>query len=422
MDLDRTSLPPWISGATVDAITAIQYSKAMPDGRMVHTGPRTRAGVLATIADAERMGKGTIAYFPPGFYDVGVGIPLAGYSCQIRGAGAAGTTADPSGTVFQATTQTGPVFDFTNWVAPQSFQGKVVHEGFHIIGSELADATKNNAGIRLKSVGSTIFRDISIQGTGGPCLEGVTNPGDQVYLCDFERIVFNTPVGAKANDVPYMVLDSPNSNRFRGIGFRSITPSADVGVSGALVITNNASYSGWDNVFDSCWMEYLHAPNGGALISHTGNTALFDGFSFPDCGKETGATGTAFARFLTPSVENAGGNTWRGVVPGSGGTATELDTGVDIRQSRNRVEGVKGYKGYNVTLASGVVNNYVSLGGSVSGATDPAVVDNSGNATNHVFDHTIAKPTVTGSRGSNAALASLLTALADYGLIVNSTT
>lgn len=34
----------------------------------------------------------------------------------------------------------------------------------------------------------------------------------------------------------------------------------------------------------------------------------------------------------------------------------------------------------------------------------------------------ITKPTVTGSRGSNAALASLLTALANYGLITDSST
>jgi hypothetical protein len=34
----------------------------------------------------------------------------------------------------------------------------------------------------------------------------------------------------------------------------------------------------------------------------------------------------------------------------------------------------------------------------------------------------IAKPTVTGSKGGNAALASLITALANYGLIVDSTT
>ncbi len=34
----------------------------------------------------------------------------------------------------------------------------------------------------------------------------------------------------------------------------------------------------------------------------------------------------------------------------------------------------------------------------------------------------IAKPTITGSRGGNAALASLLTALASYGIITDSTT
>jgi hypothetical protein len=52
-----------------------------------------------------------------------------------------------------------------------------------------------------------------------------------------------------------------------------------------------------------------------------------------------------------------------------------------------------------------------TLGGSLK------VVGNSG------FNNTapIAKPTVTGSRGGNAALASLLTALADYGLITDGT-
>jgi hypothetical protein len=34
----------------------------------------------------------------------------------------------------------------------------------------------------------------------------------------------------------------------------------------------------------------------------------------------------------------------------------------------------------------------------------------------------ISKPTVTGSKGGNAALASLITALANYGLITDSTT
>jgi hypothetical protein len=46
------------------------------------------------------------------------------------------------------------------------------------------------------------------------------------------------------------------------------------------------------------------------------------------------------------------------------------------------------------------------------------------NATGLGFNNSapIAKPTITGSRGANAALASLLTALASYGLVTDSTT
>lgn len=53
-----------------------------------------------------------------------------------------------------------------------------------------------------------------------------------------------------------------------------------------------------------------------------------------------------------------------------------------------------------------------------TGTNDFAIVGKSG------FNGTapIAKPTVTGSRGGNAALASLITALASYGLVVDSTT
>jgi hypothetical protein len=73
-----------------------------------------------------------------------------------------------------------------------------------------------------------------------------------------------------------------------------------------------------------------------------------------------------------------------------------------------------------LTLATGTKNFTivgsltVGLGGVTT--TTLAVSGNSG------FNGTapIAKPTVTGSRGANAALASLLTALANYGLVVDS--
>ena len=61
--------------------------------------------------------------------------------------------------------------------------------------------------------------------------------------------------------------------------------------------------------------------------------------------------------------------------------------------------------------------NVIGTGGTISTMLDI-------NTTGMAFFGTsaIAKPTVTGSRGGNAALASLLTALANLGLIVNSST
>jgi hypothetical protein len=64
--------------------------------------------------------------------------------------------------------------------------------------------------------------------------------------------------------------------------------------------------------------------------------------------------------------------------------------------------------------------------GSSPGYADAITIDSAQKVKLHGnvgFNNTspIAKPTVTGSRGSNAALASLLTALANYGLITDST-
>ena len=79
---------------------------------------------------------------------------------------------------------------------------------------------------------------------------------------------------------------------------------------------------------------------------------------------------------------------------------------------------------WNITVSAGnlVVNNLVS------GGSTPRINLGFGTAETKIegavgFNGTnpIAKPTVTGSRGGNAALASLLTALANYGLITDST-
>lgn len=357
------------------------------DGRLIHKGPKTLAGVQATLTAAEAIGKGTVVYFPSGIYDLGNGLSLSGYSVQIRGAGAAGTTTTPTGTVFYASTQTGPVIDWTGWVGPQpAFSAKVRHGDFWIRGSGVADPTKANAGMKFGLMSSATFADIAISATGGPCIDINPTPGYSFYLCDMERIILNTPVGAKANDVPYFRAIESNGNRFRGIGLRSILTSDDTGASGAVVIAGNASYSGHDNLYDAWWFENLHVPNGGTLVSHANNTNTIRDFQWFDVFKEAGATGTSYFRFTAPAIPNVGGNILSGVIPGKGTNALDLDMGVDMQQSRNRIIGTKGYRGTNVVIASGITNTDVDLGGAMSTATDPAVIDNSGNATNSVKD------------------------------------
>jgi hypothetical protein len=309
-----------------------------------------------------------------------------------------GTT---GGTVFYASAQTGPVLDFTGWVQPVNFQGKVRHGGFHVKGSGAADPTKVNSGVRLAAISSTCFADIAVSNTGGAAWEHVQSIGNAVYLCDFERIVLSTPISAKTNDVPYMFMNESNGNRFRGVGFRSLSGSADVGVSGAVVIVGNASHSGHDNKWDACWMENLHVPDTGTLISNAGNTNIHDGWQFFDCFKETGAAGTSFARFTAPTTPNLGGNLWRGVVPGKDTGTNSIDCGIDMQQSHNAVTGVKGYKGTNVIIAAGVQNTSVRLGGAQSTASDPAVVDNSGNTTNLIVDDYLQFSINTGGTGTD---------------------
>lgn len=357
----------------------------LKDGRTICRG-FSRADVIETLNAAEAKGRGAIAYFPAGVYDVVTTLSLSGYSCQIRGEGAAGTKANPRGTVFYASAQAGPVLNFDGYVIPTDVMtARILHGGFMVRGSGVADPTKSNAGIRLKTMSSATFADIAIRDTGGPCLEFVSNPGNGVYLCDFERIILNTPVGAAANDVPYLIGDEPNGNRFRSFGFRSMSAAGDCGVSGAMVITSNARYPSHGNLFDGCWFENVHVPSGGTLISLQANTTTISDTQLHDTKKEVGATNTSVIRLSAPSVANYGGNRITGTITGS--EPATFDTGVDVRQSRNSIIGVKGYKGANVTIAAGVTNTYVALAGAISGATNPAVIDNSGNLTNTYIDY-----------------------------------
>lgn len=354
-----------------------------PAGNDSHHG-RTKSYAKATLAGAlAAMGPsvGTI-HLSPGIHEVGNGLSLSGYKCSIIGEGAGYGSSAPEKTVIKASSQSGAVLDFRGFDWPNQFLGRVRFEGFHVQGSGVADSTKSNAGIWIAgdvqsdAAESYVFSDISISDTGGPALRL-----GYAYLGDFERITLCTPVGAKANDVPYLDARGANGNRFYGLGFRAFTGGNDTGPGGALRLVDSG-YVPHDNLFLATWFEGLHIPTNGTLINIQGNTNVISDTQFFDCPKESGATGTSHIRFVASTVQDFGGNIVRGVIPGKGTGATDPDCGISMGQSRNVVQGSKGYRGTNVILNAGVTNTTIELGGANSAAIDPAVVDNSGSATN----------------------------------------
>lgn len=348
------------------------------------------ATLNAAIAAAEARGAHTKLYVPAGIWDVGNGLSLSGKSVVIIGDGIGGLNeANPTGTVFFASTQNGPVIDFTGWLIPvPGFDGKVTFQGFLVQGSNVADPTLNNSGLKFSALTSATFSDIAIRHTGGPCIDMAANPGNAVYLCDFERMILQEPVAMATNNVPFFRANECNGNHFSRFGLHS--RGNTIAAVGAIQILSNASYSATDNFFDAWWFENLIVPTNGTIVAHAGNNDVFSDFQFFDCFKIAGSTGTCAFRLTAPAnSKNYGSNLVTGIIPGGGG-ATDLDIGVDMRQFRNRVAGLKSYRafaGSNVVIAAGVLSTYVELAGTYSPGY-PAVIDNSGNQTNIVKDTT----------------------------------
>lgn len=357
------------------------------DAERFKTGSRTDLqAIQAACSGATTFSQAAIVRLSSRTWDVGNGLSMSGYSCGLEGLGsghAAGVGGKPTGTVLYASTQNGPVLDLTGWLTPDSFRGMTSFGAFALRGSGVADATKANIGLKrgATALGSVNIHDITISQTGGPCLDLY-----RLYLSQVNRVTCVTPVGANANDVPYVVLRGCNANTISGLGFRSMSSTVDTGVSGAFVITDDGGSPSYGNAFFGMWFEYLHIPTGGTLINHQGCTNAFTDTSYSDVGIDAGATGTSYWTLGNVAHgANSGGNIIRGLIPG--GQAGTPQSGIVVYQSNNRIEGVKGYNGNNVTLNAGVQHTFASLGGAVSGASGTAFVDNSGNTTNVLMDY-----------------------------------
>jgi hypothetical protein len=334
------------------------------------------------ITAAEAAGPGTIVYIPSGVYNVETGLSLAGKEVVLRGAGAGGISRLGQ-TVLHAVTQSGPVLDLDGWEDPGSFTGRVTIGGFTLKGSGVGSQT-TNVGLKIGLISSTTFRDIAVMNTAAAGIYTSDGP----LLCAFEYITVNTPVDAGDDDIPYIYMEGQaNGNLFSHVGLRSSTADNDCGESGAWIMTGDGTNDPTYNQFHHCWAEFLHPVTDGTILSVAGNMNTINNFQCWDTNRaDAGATGTSFFRFRPAVNENYGGNLLLGVVPGDNGASASFAYGVIIEQPNNVIQGVKGYRGNNVYIASGVANCTVRLMGAVSGADTAAVVDDSGLTNNVVWD------------------------------------
>ncbi|HVX00889.1 MAG TPA: glycosyl hydrolase family 28-related protein, partial [Candidatus Babeliaceae bacterium] len=341
------------------------------------------------FAFATKVGSGVPVFFPAGVYTINGTLSLSGYSCGILGEAASTRSVSPTtgavgtGTVFKCINQTGPVIDLTGFISPANFIGNTVFSNFAVLGDNTPNVA--NKGINIPDIVTSIsLENILISNTGGIGLDL-----GKVYISDFTNISIFTPVNVQDNNVNYLRLTGANGNRFNRLVFRSLTSTKDTAPSGAINVQGDGVfYPSHDNIFYACTFEFLHVPTNGCLINSAGNTNIFSDTTFFDCSKELGATGTCVFRMNPSNVRDFGGNVIRGYVPGRGTAPTDInfDYGVEVFQNNNSIEGIKGFRGYNVHLNTGVSGTSIRLSASESNGTDVGVVDDSGVVTNNYID------------------------------------
>lgn len=180
----------------------------------------------------------------------------------------------------------------------------------------------------------------------------------------------------------------------------SITDTGPMTISGALSATT-VSASGPMTVFGALTATTINA-SGPATVAGLTTTTL----------NATGA-GTIGGGLTVTTIKASGAST----ITGALSTTTIVASGPATIGGALSVTGAAQF-GASATVTSNLtVNNAAFFNGAV-------VVNNSVAMGNAGFQGTspIGKPTVTGAKGGNAALGSLMTALSSYGLVADSTT
>lgn len=330
-------------------------------------------------------------WFPQGEW-VAQNIVVTGKS-QLRGYGDVSVLRQPDGangahiTVHQSALTAG---------TRAARNRRTVLSGFRCTGD---NTTTDNVGLHCLGAGGLRFCDLTFEEYGGEqmWLDGDNADGSQqVLLSEFDRLTFTRPVDAHLTGKPYVRMTGiVNGNDFNRWGFRSLTTEDD----GPTVLTMEpGDFTGGTRVpdtnkFHSMWTEFMHTPDGGTVFDLLMVRSLFEMPQWFDHGSQP-TPGTSWIRLnRDPAVgfSDIGGNHLYGWVPSNSNAAGSYEVGVDVFQSRNRIEGVKGFRHAAVRLNAGVELTRVDLGGQESDVVDAAspsagVIDSSGQESNTIWD------------------------------------
>lgn len=385
------------------------------------TAAQQHAALAAACAAASSVG-GTVI-LDPGTTKVVGSFSMSGYSCSIIGQGTTTQSSSsnvPMGSVIECTSQTGPVLDFTGFVPPHNFVGRLIFSGFTVKGDGTADSSSDTLGsvtvgggtkkgIRIPSLAvlAATFEKLLITNCGGIGFDAT-----DMYLSTVRDMIVTDPISAAGNNVPFVRMRACNGTAVYNLGVRVLATgnatTANVGTIGAVWLEGSSGANGYYDrgAFHGCWSENCWLPTNGTIVLTKTTGVVHRDWMHYDARKITAATGTSYMR-LEPSNlgGSVSGNLVSGFIQGSNRGTNDVDIGVELAQSNNRVEGIKGWPGHNVTIDSTIRESFVLLGGAgAATSTTAAVDDNSGRQDNTYADATTSVEVVgNGSGGTTAS-------------------
>jgi len=166
---------------------------------------------------------------------------------------------------------------------------------------------------------------------------------------------------------------------------------------------------------------YIHGSNAFSLDSNTGLITFYKAASSALSLTVSNNGATTFA-----PVAGSTSMTFKQATAAGSGVASSASTTLSAQDAKAVASGTNNTGG-NLVLSSGAVGTGGSGGtaGTVSikaGAVEAIAIGGSGELGFYSGSTPVAKQTITGSRGGNAALASYITALANLGLVIDGTT